>query len=335
MNNVDQSEQIDQIADALAQAQARILDATKGAKNPFIGNKYASLTDVSNACRKELTDNGLSITQTCPPPAEIPAGMVTVITTLRHKSGQWIRGYLTMPIVKKAKGEAEGHASNDPQAFGGILTYCRRYALASMCWIAPDEDDTDAESRKPQPPRPPAKAHEPPATATPPYQNGPADMPDPPKREQPPLPMDDGQDVDPAPAKPFKATPSEVQIYQDAREIAFPGDGKGRPKYRAWLFKLTGKSSMKVLNEAEFGRAYAALLKMAPLPEGPPAPGPSPDSMDERTRTKAAIQEWLDGPDGAEKMDKVRTMLKLGAKKLDLMDLDELRAMLAMRRTMK
>lgn len=329
----EQSEQINEIAGALSKAQAEILDAIKGAKNPFIGNKYASLTDVSNACRIQLTNQDLFITQTCPPPAEIPPGMITIITTLRHKSGQWIRGYLTMPIVKKGKGEAEGHASQDPQAFGAIMTYCRRYALAAMAWVCPEEYDTDAEVHKPAA-KPSAKAPERPATATPPYQAGPADMPEPPAGEEPPPPEDDGRDVDPAAAPPFKITPTEVQMFQDARELAFPEDGKGRPKYRAWLFKLTGKSSMKALNAAEFMRAYAALLKLAPMPAEPSAPAP-PDGPDERTRIKAAIQEWIDAPGGKDKMDRVRTMLKLGAKSLDLMTLAELRAVLAELRKMK
>jgi hypothetical protein len=125
-----QSEQINELAAALAKAQGAIKGATKDTANPFFKSKYADLASVWDACRAELTANGLSIIQT----TDDSQG-VTVVTTLAHSSGQWIRGRLTMRPVK-----------DDPQGIGSAITYARRYALAAMVGVAPEDDDGNAAS---------------------------------------------------------------------------------------------------------------------------------------------------------------------------------------------
>jgi hypothetical protein len=56
-----------------------------------------------------------------------------LVTTLVHASGQWIKG--EMPIITNKM---------DPQGLGSAITYYRRYSLAAMIGVAPDDDD-DAE----------------------------------------------------------------------------------------------------------------------------------------------------------------------------------------------
>ena len=82
------SEQINELAGALAKAQGTIKSAVKDAENPHFRSKYADLASVWDACRKALTDNGLSVIQA-------PRGVVTemgwtveVETRLMHSSGQ-------------------------------------------------------------------------------------------------------------------------------------------------------------------------------------------------------------------------------------------------------
>jgi hypothetical protein len=124
-----QSEQINELAAALSKAQASITGALKDSANPFFKSKYADLASCWDACRKQLTDNGLSVMQT----TDIVADTVVVRTTLAHSSGQWISGIL--PV--RAKDES-------PQAQGSGITYARRYALAAMVGLAQIDDDAEA-----------------------------------------------------------------------------------------------------------------------------------------------------------------------------------------------
>jgi len=124
-----QSEQINELAAALSKAQASITGALKDSANPFFKSKYADLASCWDACRKQLTDNNLSVIQT----TDIVADTVVVRTTLAHSSGQWISGIL--PV--RAKDES-------PQAQGSGITYARRYALAAMVGLAQIDDDAEA-----------------------------------------------------------------------------------------------------------------------------------------------------------------------------------------------
>lgn len=126
-----QSESIAKLAEALSKAQGKIKGASKDTANPFFKSKYADLASVWDACREQLSAHGLSVIQTTD---NAPEG-VCVVTTLAHSSGEWIRGKLTMQPVK-----------NDPQGVGSAITYARRYALAAMVGVAPEDDDGNAAS---------------------------------------------------------------------------------------------------------------------------------------------------------------------------------------------
>lgn len=123
------SDQIHEIAAALAKAQGQMEGAVKDAANPFFKSKYADLASVWDACRKPLTDNGLAVVQS--PSAD---GLrVSVDTLLTHTSGQWMRG--TVSVTAK---------EDSPQAVGSCITYLRRYALQSFAGVAPEDDDAEA-----------------------------------------------------------------------------------------------------------------------------------------------------------------------------------------------
>lgn len=125
----DMSDKIDQLATALAAAQGEITGALKGTANDFFKSKYADLAACWDACREHLSSNGLSVIQTTEP-AE---NGITVVTTLAHKSGQWMRGRLTMTPDKAG-----------PQALGSCITYARRYALAAIVGLAQVDDDAES-----------------------------------------------------------------------------------------------------------------------------------------------------------------------------------------------
>ena len=135
----NQSSTLGKLADALAKAQGEMEGAKKDSENPFFHQKYADLASVWDACRKPLSSNGLSVVQTM----SNDNGKVIIITTLLHSSGEWIRGHLTVKPMK-----------DDPQAMGSAITYGRRYSLAAIAGISPEDDDAEGtmERDKKKPP---------------------------------------------------------------------------------------------------------------------------------------------------------------------------------------
>ncbi|MBY0498849.1 MAG: ERF family protein [Nitrosomonas sp.] len=132
---MNKSEMINELAAALSKAQAAIKGAIKDSNNPFFKSQYADLSSVWEACREQLTSNGLSIVQ-CPEESE---NGVAIETMLCHSSGQWISSKYHMPVEKL-----------NAQAVGSAITYARRYALSAMVGIAPlDDDGNDVTLHKP------------------------------------------------------------------------------------------------------------------------------------------------------------------------------------------
>lgn len=124
----NRSDSIGELAAALSLAQGEIVGAIKDSTNPFFNSTYADLASVWDAVRGPLTRNGLAVIQT----TEI-GEQVELVTTLAHKSGEWVRG--SCPIFAKAL---------DPQSVGSAITYARRYGLASIVGVAQIDDDGNA-----------------------------------------------------------------------------------------------------------------------------------------------------------------------------------------------
>ena len=140
-----QSEQINELAAALAKAQAVMPKAKMSGVNSRFADKatgktgaYATLDDIRDAVKETLTANGISYTQH---PYSIN-GEVGVETMLIHSSGQWMRSRFGVPSSK-----------HDPQAYGSLLTYVRKFALAAAAGVSTQED-TDADEVSHEPPSP-------------------------------------------------------------------------------------------------------------------------------------------------------------------------------------
>lgn len=127
---MDKSEHINELATALAKAQAVMHPVKKAAENPFFKSSYADLAGVFNAVQGPLAANGLAVCQTFANGAD--GSTVTITTTLLHASGQWISGELTLRPVKA-----------DPQGIGSACTYGRRYSLMAICGLPAENDDDD------------------------------------------------------------------------------------------------------------------------------------------------------------------------------------------------
>lgn len=131
-----QSDDIKDLAGALAKAQGEIKNASLNKVNPHFRSKYADLAEVRDATTPHLSKNGLAILQR----TDVRDGMFGLVTCLMHSSGQWVDGFYPLPNnVEK------------PQALGSAITYARRYSWSAMCGIAADEDDDGNEAQKQAP----------------------------------------------------------------------------------------------------------------------------------------------------------------------------------------
>lgn len=121
------SENINELAAALAKAQSEICGAIKDSANPFFKSSYADLGSVWAAVRDPLTKNGICVTQT----TEHTAAGLMLTTTLAHTSGQWMSS-TSFPI---------NPVKPDPQSLGSATSYARRYQLSAMLCLPQIDDD--------------------------------------------------------------------------------------------------------------------------------------------------------------------------------------------------
>jgi len=122
---MDASDQINELAAALAKAQGQIVPAKFDGQNPHLKNRYTTLAAVWDAIRKPLSDNGLAVAQVVTTEVD---GMF-LLTRLMHSSGQYIQA--VYPITA---GDNRGVSS--AQAVGSALTYARRYSLTALWSMA-------------------------------------------------------------------------------------------------------------------------------------------------------------------------------------------------------
>lgn len=130
---MEKSEQINELAAALAKAQREMRNAGKNADNPYFKSKYADLGEILNTIKEPLAKYGLAITQ-------LYDGMsgkdISVTTMLMHSSGQYIANTGNYPATKQ-----------DIQGVGSAITYARRYSLAAMLGLTQEDDDGNAASK--------------------------------------------------------------------------------------------------------------------------------------------------------------------------------------------
>jgi len=130
---MEKSENINELAAALAKAQGEMTAARKDAINPHFGKTYATLASAIEASRLPLSKNNLSFSQ-------FVETNNTLTTILFHSSGQWLKSTMSFVTVK-----------NDMQGLGSAITYAKRYALCAMLGIASEDDDGNEATGKPAP----------------------------------------------------------------------------------------------------------------------------------------------------------------------------------------
>ena len=127
------SEQINELATALAKAQAEITSASKdGQAHNY---KYAKLEAVIEAVKPSLNKNGLSFVQLI---EESDPNTVKVTTLLLHSSGQFIGSTGSCGIP-------EMRGCNLAQASGAAQSYLKRYQLQALTGLPTEDNDLSSE----------------------------------------------------------------------------------------------------------------------------------------------------------------------------------------------
>ena len=122
------SEDIGELAGALAKAQGQMGGVAKGKVNPFYKSKYADISDCLDACLPALSKNGLAVSQGNRFCGEHG---YYITTMLLHESGQWLKSEIRIPLTNK----------KDAQEIGSACTYGRRYGLTTMVGLSQQDDD--------------------------------------------------------------------------------------------------------------------------------------------------------------------------------------------------
>lgn len=132
------SEQVNEIASALAKAQSELSHPLKSntAGAGSFKYTYADLPSVIDVVKKSFSKNGLSFTQF--PSVDVANRSLSLTTMVLHSSGQFLSSSLSMGLVDLK-----------PQTVGSAITYARRYALSSMAGIAAETDDDGATAQGP------------------------------------------------------------------------------------------------------------------------------------------------------------------------------------------
>lgn len=122
------------ISQALVKFQGQLKPVNKDSENPFFKSSYADLSSILQSVMPLLSANGLALIQ----PMKVQDGATVLITSLIHESGETINSEMILP----------NHP--DPQKYGSLITYYKRYQLQAMLGISTKDDDDDANSLVPE-----------------------------------------------------------------------------------------------------------------------------------------------------------------------------------------
>lgn len=126
------SDNIDQLATALAKAQAEFSIAELNQKNPFFKSTYADFESIVRASRPSLTKYGLSVVQSVYRMAD---GNTYLVSILLHASGQWIKSQAQHNPPK-----------TDIQSLSSYNTYLKRMCYSSLVGVVTGDVDDDGEA---------------------------------------------------------------------------------------------------------------------------------------------------------------------------------------------
>ena len=133
---------------AIVAALAETTDIQADSKNSHLGNKYASLSAHLKAIKPILAKHGLALVQA---PIYDTAGGLGINSILLHKNGGWISFNCCVNAPQEKGKDKNGNEYEKrgftPQQGGALISYLRRYTLASVGGVATDDDDANLASQ--------------------------------------------------------------------------------------------------------------------------------------------------------------------------------------------
>lgn len=144
-NNTMNTQSTININKALVAAIAETKDIHADSTNPFHKSKYASLSAHLSSIKGIFAKHGLAVLQ-------FPAGGeyngVGVTTRIIHTSGEYIEQTICVPVPEKVTvkdGVTVTEKNFKGQDAGSLISYLRRYALASVAGVATEDDDAETD----------------------------------------------------------------------------------------------------------------------------------------------------------------------------------------------
>ena len=118
---------------AIGNVHAETKDIIADDFNPHFKNKFASLSAHLSYLKPLFHKHGLTVIQL--PTSEYHDNGIGIKTIIAHKNGTSIESSCVVPVGEQATG----------QQAGAILTYLRRYCLASIGGLATADDDAEVD----------------------------------------------------------------------------------------------------------------------------------------------------------------------------------------------
>lgn len=112
---------------AFIKFQSELKPVKEEAWNPHFKSTFADLSSILKAVTPLLAKNNLGVLQTC----RVQESGTVLQTRIVHVSGEEIVSEMVLPFLP------------DPQKFGSLLTYYKRYQLQATLGVATKDEDDD------------------------------------------------------------------------------------------------------------------------------------------------------------------------------------------------
>lgn len=132
-DNTQKGQDLSPLYIALGKVHDETKDIVADDFNPHFKSKFASLSAHLSYLKPIFSKHGLTVIQL--PTSEYHENGIGIKTIIAHKSGCSIQSSCIVPVGQQATG----------QQAGAILTYLRRYCLASIGGLATADDDCEVD----------------------------------------------------------------------------------------------------------------------------------------------------------------------------------------------
>ncbi|WP_288983272.1 ERF family protein [uncultured Flavobacterium sp.] len=138
MKTVSFSEKKENIFKAIILCKNLSRNPKKTSSNPYFKSRYADLSEVLDCLSEPLEMSKLAISQH----PSVNGSVLNIETLVIHESGEWMSSVISCEINKVQN--KNGQIETDPQKIGSLISYLRRYSIASIFCLAQEDDDAES-----------------------------------------------------------------------------------------------------------------------------------------------------------------------------------------------